>query len=283
MTLLFQSVKSVKDKVILSLGDVWPLKPKEIWSYIKSHFDANVTFQAVYKAVNELIAGGVILKTGEGLMLDKEWVGSLKDYTHHIDLTYKNGSSKKNGTGSEQLTVDSIWDWYYHVLVAMERFAKDGYSTKVPMIIRGTHEWNAMVIGREELWRALSAIKKYDIYTVALVDNPIADNMMKYWERLGVKVARTTRSNFIDSTSDIVVIGDYVIQAMMPKELIEELQKFYEGTDSITKMDVARLQLDIFYKKVGIHVITVKNKDLADSLRRETLEFFEQEKLNRKG
>lgn len=278
MTLLFPSGKSVKDKIILTLGYTWPLKPKEILSYIKHNFNANVTYQAVYKSINELIEEGVIVKQDKGFMLSREWVGSLRDYTNYVDQSYKSGIPKKDIIGSEQLTLDSIWDWYYYVLVTMEKLAKDEYATKTPVVIRGTHEWNALVIGKEELWRALKVLKKYSIYTMVLIDNPLAEDMTKYWERLGINIVRANKANFVESSNDVVVIGDYVIQAMFPKELIEGLHKFYDSANTVDKIDVAKLQLDIFYKKAGIHIIAVKNKVLADKLRKETLEFFKKKK-----
>lgn len=276
MTLLFTSGKSIKDKVILTLGTFWPLKTKEILSYIKNNLNANVTYQAVYKSINELIEEGVILKTENGLMLDKKWVDSLRDYTNYVEQSFNFGASKKDILSSEQITVNCIWDWYYHVLTLMEKLAKDGYSTTKPMIVRATHEWNAWLFGKEEFIRAALVLKRYDIYSVAFVENPFAESLTRYWEKLGVHIARANKETFSEMSNDLVVIGDYVIQAMYPETLIKDLGKCYDEPKQVEDVDIEKLQREIFYRKEDIHIITVKNKILADNLRKETFKFFKE-------
>jgi len=277
MALLFQKGKSVKDKVIITLGYKWPLKPKEILSHIKSTFNANVTYQAVYKSINELLDDGVIAKKDRGFMLNKEWVGTLKDYTAQVDQAYKNNAPNQDILVPGQTIVNSIWDWYYHVLLVLEKLIKDKYATKKPLVIRGTHEWNATIIGKEEFFRAVKVIRAYDIYTSVLVGNSFAESIARYWEKIGIHVARTTPETFMESTSDLVVIGDYIVQAIYPRKLIQDIHRFYDETTKVEEIDIGKSQRDVFYKKADIHVITVKNKDLADSIRKETLELFRKE------
>jgi len=274
MTLSFLAAKSVKDKIILVLGDKWPLKAKEMLSYLKHNLNANVTYQAVYKSLNELIEEKIVEKTEQGFILNKEWVVSLRDYTTYVDQSYKIGIPKNDMMDSEQTTVNCIWDWYYHALVMMEKLANEQYATKLPLIIRATHHWNGLVIGKEEFMRAAKVIKKYEMYVAVCTDTPLGQMLTKYWEDMGVHVARVDKDNFLETSNDIVVIGDYVIQAIYPKELIDDLDKFFDETKNVEEMDIASFQKDIFYKKSDIHIITVKNKPLADKLRKETLGFY---------
>ena len=65
-----------------------------------------------------------------------------------------------------------------------------------------------------------------------------------------------------------------MIQGIFPKDLFDAVDKFYEESKSIENMDVSRFHKDVFYKKSEIDIITVKNKALAEKLRKETLEFF---------
>lgn len=274
MTLLFQAGKSVKDKIIISLGETWPLKPKEILSNIKRNLNADVTYQAVYKSINELLEEGVIIKTDNGLMLDKVWLSSLKDYTNYADQSYKAGVSKKDIISPGQMTVDSVWDWYYHVLLTMEKLANDKYTTKLPVIVRGTHEWNALVFGKEQFIRALKISRKYDIYTTVSVDTSLGKTMANYWEKFGVHVAKIDPSVFLKANNDTFVIGDYIIQAIYPKDIFDALDNFYMESNNLGALDVIKLQGDVFYKKTDIHIITIKDKALADNLRKENLAFF---------
>src|SRR4030043_224159 len=53
---------STKDYVITILGYDWPLSIKKIFNLIKKRYGHNVTYQAVFKAVNELVASGDVEK-----------------------------------------------------------------------------------------------------------------------------------------------------------------------------------------------------------------------------
>jgi len=272
MVLLFQSGKSVKDKIIITLGYIWPLKAKEILSYIKGNFNANVTYQAVYKSINELMEGGVIVKTGGGFTLNKSWVSSLKEYMIHVDQSYKTDNPKKEITNSEQIIVDSIYDFYMHVLSILEKLAKDKYATSVPSVFRALHAWNPLIVDKNEFSRTVKAIPNYKIYTIVSANTPLDRALARYWKSVGVYF-QTNISLLI--TNDVVVIGDYVIQIIYPSELISFLDKFFKETKTIEEMDIIKIQKDIYYKKMPIPVITVKNRTLADELRKETLSFFE--------
>jgi hypothetical protein len=274
MTLLFRVGKSVKDKVILALGSSWPLNAKEILAHIKNNFGVNVTYQAVYKSINELLEEGVIIKSNDGYMLNREWLSALKEYTYSADRAYNMGISSGDVAHHEQVVVSSIWDWYSYVGTVMERLANDEYAIKTPVVIRGTHEWNGLIFGKEEFDRVQKIVSKYNIYTTVLIENSFAQSMANYWADMGINVAFLDKESFVETSSDMVVIGDYVIQAIFSKDLIKDMGRLYDSAMAIKDMDFSKLHKEVFFKKSDIHILTVKNKPLADKLRKETLEFF---------
>lgn len=274
MTLLFNRGKSVKDKIVLALGSSWPLNAKEILANIKSNFNANVTYQAVYKSINELLEEEVIVKSDSRYMLNKEWLAALKDYIHSADRSYNFGISSGESAPDEQMIVSSIYDWYNYVGTIMEKFAHDEHMTSAPVIIRGSHEWNVLVFGKDDFNRMQKLLGRYKVYTVMLIDNPFAQAMSNYWKDIGVNVAIVDAEHYLASSNDLVVIGDYVIQARFSKDQIKGLQAFYEHAMTINDMDFSKLHKEIFFKESDIHVLTVKNKPLADRIRSEVMDLF---------
>lgn len=271
MTLLFGGGKSVKDKIILALGSSWPLNAKELLAHIKNNFDVNVTYQAVYKSINELLEEGVIVKIDKGFELNRSWVSSLKEYMTSVDQSYRTNTPKKDVADSEQIIVDSIYDFYLFILKMMEKYANDSHVTQNPVVFRAIHGWNALVVGKEELIRVAKVVPNYKLYVVVSSDSPLDHALAKYWRELGVHFKTNVP---LTITNDVVVVGDYVVQIIYPNELINALNIFFEETKSLEEMDIIKSQRDIFYKKMHIPVITVKNKMLADDLKKETLGYF---------
>ena len=58
---LNNSKKNVKSAVIEILSLEWPLSAKEVYNKVKKITDKNITYQAVYKTIKELVEKKVIL------------------------------------------------------------------------------------------------------------------------------------------------------------------------------------------------------------------------------
>jgi hypothetical protein len=257
MALLFQSGKSVKDKVIITLGYLWPLKPKEIFSYIKKNLNGGVTYQAVYKSINELLQDGVIVKTDNGLMLNREWVSNLKDYINYTEKAYRVGTPRKEITNSEQTTFECIWDWYYYILMMLEKYATDAYATSVPCIFQKIHAWNALLVGKDEFTRVSKVAPSYKIYSVVASNTLLDHALERYWLKIHIHYRLNVPLHI---SNDIVVIGDNLFQAIYPQELLDAMEDIYNNTKTIDEMDVERFQREIFYKKSEIVVLTAVNR-----------------------
>ena len=55
---VFTKDKSTKDVIIEILSSEWPLSLNKIYYKIKKKYGINVNYQAIHKAVNELVGGG---------------------------------------------------------------------------------------------------------------------------------------------------------------------------------------------------------------------------------
>lgn len=273
MGLLFNLGKSVKDKVILVLGEEWPLSSREIVARLKRH-GVSCTHQAVYKSLKELMESGTVVKEESAYKLSKDWINSLRSYATYVDQSYRMELSHKNAQRAEQAeqtVVETLYDFYVYVLIMLEKQSKDPYALKVPCIFRALHAWNPFVIGKEEFNRCVQVIPKYNMYAITSADTPLDKALAKYWEKLHNHF-RTGAPRLI--TNDVVVIGDHVVQIIYPPELLAALDDYFKQTASFETMDAIKFQQDIFYRKTRIPLITVKNKALADSIRDDTLLLF---------
>ena len=80
--------KSTKDLVITLLLRHHPLNVKQVWYKIRRTFGKNISYQAVYKSVSELMETGVLVKNEIGYEISLQWIGKVKRFTQNLEDTY---------------------------------------------------------------------------------------------------------------------------------------------------------------------------------------------------
>lgn len=76
--------KNVKDAVILILSKEWPMRSVTIHGKIRKEYKLKVSPQAVHKALNLLVAEGVIKKNYKSYFLNKEWIEKVKKFVKKL-------------------------------------------------------------------------------------------------------------------------------------------------------------------------------------------------------
>ncbi|MFH1054144.1 MAG: hypothetical protein V1740_07030 [Candidatus Woesearchaeota archaeon] len=87
--------KSVKDLVVSILVHKHPLSVNELHKQIKWQYRHSVSYQAVHKAVNELILNdvleNVIDKDGKNVEISKKWVNNIIKFGKVLGDNYRKG------------------------------------------------------------------------------------------------------------------------------------------------------------------------------------------------
>jgi len=74
----FGKKDNVKNLVFSILTKEYPLKIIELTNFIKKRYGKSVTFQAVRKAILELVEDSVLVKEGKEFSINKQWVLETK-------------------------------------------------------------------------------------------------------------------------------------------------------------------------------------------------------------
>ena len=69
---------STKSLVIDLLGVEWPLSSMKIYHRLKNNYGLSITYQAAYKAINELVEENVLQKEGKEYKIKIEWINSIE-------------------------------------------------------------------------------------------------------------------------------------------------------------------------------------------------------------
>jgi len=269
--------KNAKDAVVSLLSREYPLSVKAISLKIRKKYGISVTFQAVYKVVNQLLDEGVLVKEGKEVAINKNWIVNLKAFTDGLQRKYFEDVKSKE----KIIATDDIKVYSFRSVLEKDKFwcklhekwvLENGRVDKRPTAWWGAHCW--WVLAQLDNEDALvKQIKKHGCQMFWLNSGAtFLDKWSKhYYQGKGLHYRSGVKN--ADHSVYIMAIGDYVFESRYPKELVKELEKFYNGVRNIRDMNLGKL-MDILKKEREIKMTVIKNKILANQLRKEILKKF---------
>lgn len=260
--------KGIKDLIISILTNNYPLTLKKIHNQIKKKYVVRVSYQAVHKAVNELISKGIIEKKKKEYKLNIEWIRNIKDFCGKLEKNYKSKFSLKE---PGNFTVNTIWELY---LIFIDLFKSDIFKASNKSIcFIGNIMLNPQIGSKKEIDDLKELSKKYKWFIISR-NNSLLDRIWKtYWEKLGAKVKMGAKI-FTNPSIDTFVVGDFIVQIFHNKKINENTRKFVKKVKKPSDIKIGSLH-DLYFKNYGkIHVVTTKNEKLATLLRRKVEALF---------
>ena len=88
MEYLFKNGKTVKKLIITLLSVRWPLSVNDIYRVINKELRTKVTYQAVHKAVKELVCNGSLLAEKKKYLLNTNWLNDMRSLIEQVDRNY---------------------------------------------------------------------------------------------------------------------------------------------------------------------------------------------------
>ncbi len=80
--------KPLKNMIIYTLVSEWPLTVRKIYGKVKTSNGINVTYQAVFKTVKELVDKDVLVENDKKYMLNIGWVNMVRDTADMMKKRY---------------------------------------------------------------------------------------------------------------------------------------------------------------------------------------------------
>ncbi len=84
--------KPLKNMIIYTLVSEWPLTVRKIYSKLKTSDGINVTYQAVFKTVKELVDRDVLVEKDKRYMLNIGWINMVRDMADMMKKRYLSAS-----------------------------------------------------------------------------------------------------------------------------------------------------------------------------------------------
>jgi|SRR3989344_1223202 len=257
--------KSTKNQIIQVLSEEWPLSAKKIHNLLSRKHSTNSTYQAVHKAVSELVADSVLSKESNEYRLNPVWIEKTKELSEHLSKIYEMNSKGSN------IALPTLYDVDKFLLNTMlNNPPKEG--EKPFLGLHWCHFWVPLFFSISEYRKIAELLPKYDLYAISRGDTKIDRWCGKFWGGKG-----TNHKTGVDCAhiADLIIYKDMVIQVFYPQEIRKELDSFYSKNSSPEDLDAYKLFENIFQKPTKINITITQNPELAEQLKEETLNYFE--------
>jgi len=270
--------KSTRAMILQVLTEEFPLTAKKIYNKIKSS-GSSVTYHAVYDRISELVKEGVLKKTELKYIISPKWIVNINKQLNQIIIKYSALSDDKLYKGIRNLSSASILTFHsmkeigdyirnykYEILTEQE-------GQKITICWLVDHMVAAIAnLGDKPIYYETTKTKNLTHYTLVRGSTSLDKAIFNFYSKFAVTKAKygvkdNLKINYVGTYNDTVMIF------MIPHDLDVEIQKFFKKTKSIDKMDIKKLN-KIYNRKAKIHIIVIKEHELADYVTNYIKSFF---------
>jgi hypothetical protein len=263
---------NVKNLVFSILTKEYPLKIVELTNHIRKRYGKSVTFQAVRKAILELVEEGILIKKDNEFLVNKTWIFETKKELDNIYSGLIEEKPKPKGIDSIQgevsvFTFDSLnnlmkfWqdlidDWY-------ENFKKGDPNINA---YQGGHIWEGLLhLDKEQ--KIMGQLKKKGIKSYSVItNNSILDrNIAKFYNKIGIKTSINNTNTSFDKSYYVGTYGEMIIQTTYPKEIVHKLDEFFKKNITLENLDISDLSI-IVNKNHKMKLTIIKNLEMAKQI-----------------
>src|SRR3989344_5662862 len=86
-----------KEKIIDLISENSPITARKIYWILRKDNKISISYQAIHKALQELMQNNILEKSPDGYQIDKNWIKKLSEFSKRIEEGL-DGKNKKNET-----------------------------------------------------------------------------------------------------------------------------------------------------------------------------------------
>lgn len=260
-----------KDMILSILALEYPLTAKQLTNKIRKQFGSTVTFQAVYKAANQLIEGSILEKEGMQIKISKGWIRDAKSFIDGLQKRYledaKPGTAALASENVQVYEIDNLIDLDKFWIGICESWYDDPALEDDKVVQLCGHAW--YVLGQlENEEECLRNIHNHGLKFYTLVDgDDYLDRWSgKYYTDWGFEYRTKRKGGSEHHNHYYVVYADMIIETVYPERLARDLDEIYRRVKDIKDLDLNQV-IKILRRKEKLKITVMKNKPLASQLR----------------
>lgn len=271
---LLSKPKSVKDAILFSLMEKWPLKANQINDTVKK-MDFAVTPQAIHKSLQEMTESGQLERDGTQYMIKKSWVTRQKQLFFELEKRLNENTGPDFNQWKNDNYMECTMDISDAALFLAELFTENYFSKdpNSPICSYFHHMFfppNFEVSDFETVQKLF--IKRPNGVICCKGTTPfdqfIAEMYLKADKITGEQVYLGVDLGWTD---EIFIDGDTLIQSSMDLKSQLILDKLYQQCGGLDDLAVHMAKVGT-KTKILIKLQFIKNAFLAETLRNQLLE-----------
>jgi len=264
MSFLVDEKSGVKEIIIEVLSEDHPATAKKLYNIVKKGYRKQVSYQAVHKALNELLKENSIVKQKKKYSLNRDYIRNLSYFVKKLEMNYENTLKLPENDFSIK-KLNSQYEMALFLLGIMKTARKDDIITIVwPVVWPG--------FKTPEIYGALKEIgKKTETYCVCSSDGFLDRYFAKYWRRLGMNLRLGVN---IETIFEVFAIKDMVILVYQPSDVRVRKHRYTSFMKSVTELEMDRIFLKVIKEKTEIYAFVIRNPMFAERIRQEIVNYF---------
>jgi hypothetical protein len=258
---------SLKDQLITLLVEERNLSAKEIYSKIVKN--KSVSYQAIHKALQELISDGVLEKKQSTYSINEKWINNLKIFIEQFEQ--KNKATITSQEAEQVVEYDKLYTFLDSMLQLLSsdvlyKGCKHNYGGGIL-----SHLWWPLSFDDIGYQKFKHMGSTHESYILVPNDTPVDRWLKAYYEDRGFKGVLLNANYKIEE--DIAIVGDYVLYVFLTPEMKEKINNLYSNTDMTQAINKGILET-ILMEKTKIKVLIIKNKNLVKQYWEKIMPYF---------
>ena len=199
---------------------------------VNKRYTRSFSFQAVRKAVLQLVEEGVLVKEGKEFSVDKEWILNVIKFGNMLQRQYftteHKGSKVQVGGNTTIYTLPTLVDLDYMWNGLIRQTLNDPKAEKV-ITFKAVHFWFLIATLAQETELMKEMIKRgVKIYYICYGDTTLDKWTIEMYNKIGVHAKLLPKPKNFTSGLNIGTYGNLLIQSQHPPELTKKIESFFQ-------------------------------------------------------
>jgi hypothetical protein len=265
--------RSTKSQIVAILSVEWPLSCRKIYNKL-ARSGNNITYQAVHKAILQMVAEGMLIRKGQDYSLNLDWINEIERFSRGVEDAYLGGKGKSPELEGD-VTQENFERGYDVVEFLIDNLLSGKFvpldSRKIEVTAKVQHMWNPFVLVPSDFGRMKALAPKIDAKVICRGNTRLDEVIAKFYRAFRVKVLLGAD---VPETPEVVIVGDTMIQIFNPEEMRRIVDETYRKTKTVLSLNLVRTFSEISYRKMRVTVLVNRNPLAASATRKELLEKF---------
>lgn len=254
---------STKGLILKSLISNNNLTNIKIQTILRKEFGRKISYQAIRQALLELRKDSILQKKGNQYFINNEWFQKIKYELGLIEKSIeKRNSIKTINKETIEIKLNNLYELGHFILYSLEQ-KYFNISKNKEIYMQLDHLW--IPFADQEKRKRLKQLMTNKNIRVIVKNKSALDKILNKWYKKFVKVKLRSTDN---SPGDYIIHDDTVIQIYLNSKLKSSMNKLY-SLKGLATLNLFNELSEMTYENNKIQIIIIRNKDIADSYKKD--------------